>query len=104
MCFIFDPNFIKRVQIKSRHKEELLRAYQIVYKWCEARGVKPQLHKMDNETSQDLEEFIMKQQQTKLQYTVLDRHCHPAEKAVQAYKRTKPLSNQSWCPKQFPIA
>ena len=39
---VFDPNFIKGVPIKSRHKEELLRAYQIVYKWCETCGVKPQ--------------------------------------------------------------
>ena len=39
--YIFDSNFIKGVPIKSRHKDELLRAYQVVYKWCEARGVKP---------------------------------------------------------------
>ena len=39
--YVFDPNFIKVVPIKSRHKEELLWAYQIVYKWCEARNVKP---------------------------------------------------------------
>ena len=80
--YVFDPNFIKGVPIKSRHKEELLRAYQDVYTWCEARGVK-QLRKMDNETSKDVEDFVTGQQQAKLQYTAPDRHCHPAEKAVQ---------------------
>ena len=54
---IFDPTFIKGVPTKSRHKEELLRAYQIVYKWCEARGVKTQLHKMGNEISKEVKEF-----------------------------------------------
>ena len=59
MFYVFDPNFIKGVPIKSRNKEELLRAYQIVYKWCEARSIKLQLQKMDNETSQEVEEFII---------------------------------------------
>ena len=70
--YIFDPNFIKGAPIKSRHKEELLRARQEVYKWYEARGFKPQLHKMDNETSKDIEGFIVGQQKVKLQYTASD--------------------------------
>ena len=73
-----------------------MRAYQDVYKWCEARGVKPQLHKMDNETSKDVEEFIKDVQQTKLQYTAPDRHCHPAEKAVQTYKAAQ-FQIAYWC-------
>ena len=105
MCvfYIFDPNFIKGVPIKSRHKEALLRVYQIVYKWCETRGFKPQLHKMDNETSKDVEEFITEQHNTKLQYTAPDRHCHPAEKAVQTYKATFKFILVS-LPKQCPIS
>ena len=39
--YVYDPNFIKGVPIKSRHKEELLKAYQVIYKWCKTRGVKP---------------------------------------------------------------
>ena len=80
--YVFDPNFIKGVPINRRHKEELLRAYQDAYKWCETRDVKPQLHKIDNETLKDVEEFIKDVQQTKLQDTTPDRHCHPVEKAV----------------------
>ena len=88
--------------IKSRHKEELLRAYQEVYKWCEARGVKPQLHRMDNETSKDVEDFIVGQQKATLQYTAPDRHCHPTEKAVQTFKATFKYI-LAFLPKIFPL-
>ena len=58
---------------------------------------------MDNETSKEVEDFIKEQQQAKLQYTAPDRHCHPAEKAVQTYKATF-KSILASLPKQFPIA
>ena len=35
--YIFDPNFIKGIPLKSRKKEELLRAYKEVYSWYESR-------------------------------------------------------------------
>ena len=41
--YIYDPNFIKGIPIKSRKKEELLKAYEQVYEWCEQQGFKPQL-------------------------------------------------------------
>ena len=63
--YMYDPNFIKGVAIKSRHADELLRAYKEVYNWCEARGIKSELHKMDNETSKEVENFIKGQQKIK---------------------------------------
>ena len=48
--YIYDPNYTKGVALKSRKKEELLRAYQEVYTFCKNRGFKPKLHKMENET------------------------------------------------------
>ena len=63
--YIYDPNFIKGIPIKSRKKEELLKAYEQVYEWCERRGFKPQLHKMDNDTSKYVEDFIASQQTKK---------------------------------------
>ena len=65
--------------------------------------MKPQLHRMDNETSKEVEEFIKDQQRAKLQYTAPDRHCQPAEKAVQPYKATFKYI-LAYLPKQFPIA
>ena len=49
------------------------------------------------------EDFIVGQQQTTLQYTALDRHCDPAEKAVKTYKATF-KSILASLPKNFPIA
>jgi hypothetical protein len=46
--YIYDANFVKSVPIKSQSKEELLRAYRLVYAYLTAWGFKPQLHKMDN--------------------------------------------------------
>jgi hypothetical protein len=71
--YIYDANFIASVPIKNHTKEELLRAYQITYKYLSSRGFKPQLQKMDNETSKDVEDFI-ESQRTTLQYTPPDIH------------------------------
>ena len=101
--YIYDPNFIKGIPIKSRKKEELLRAYKEVYKWCEQRGYKPRLHKLDNETSRDVEDFIATQN-AKLQYTPPDMHrTNPAERALQTYKSCG-KSILASVPPNFPIA
>ncbi len=65
--YVYDANYICSVPIKSRSKEELLRAYRKTYEWLSMRGFKPLLHKMDNETSHQVEKFI-RAQQTRLQY------------------------------------
>ena len=56
--YIYDANYIKSVPIKSREKKELLRAYQEVYAFCQQRGFAPKLHKLDNETSKEVEAFV----------------------------------------------
>jgi hypothetical protein len=58
--YIFDANFVKYVPIKNRMKEELLRAYKLVYAYLTARGFKPHLHKMEKETYHNVENFICK--------------------------------------------
>ena len=100
--YIYDANRIKGIAVKSRHSSELLKAYQEVYKWCEARGFKPELHRMDNETSGEVEDFIASQQ-TSVQYSPPGRHCAPAEKAVQTYKACFKSVTAS-LPAAFPIS
>ena len=51
----------------------MLRAYKEVYEYCESRGFRPQLQKMDNETSRGVEEFIVSQKIGQ-QYTTRDMH------------------------------
>ena len=58
LFYVFDPNYIKSVPIRNRSKSELLRAYTKVYAWLTARGYRPLLHKLDNETSRDVEAFV----------------------------------------------
>ena len=39
--YVYNANFMKRVPVKSRHRHELLRANEEIYKWCTMRGFKP---------------------------------------------------------------
>ena len=99
--YVYDANFIKGRPIKSRHRQELLSAYEEIYKWCTARGFKPQLQRMDNETSQEVEDFIQSQN-ADVQYSAPGSHCPPAEKAVQTYKSCFKSVTAS-LPNSFPI-
>ena len=100
---IYDPNYIKGVALRSRKKEELLRAYKEVYSFCKKRGFEPRLHKMDNETSKDVEDFIAIQN-TQQQYTPPNSHrTNPAERALQTYKSCV-KSTMASLPPSFPIA
>jgi hypothetical protein len=37
ILYVYNPNFIKGIAIKSKHSSELLKAYKNVYMWCETR-------------------------------------------------------------------
>ena len=101
--YIHDPNFIKGNALKSRRKYELLRAYKKVYDLCEKRGFKPRLHKIDNETSKDVKDFIASQKEKK-QYTPPDMHwANPSERVIQTHKSCV-KSTLASLPPTFPIA
>ena len=92
IIYIHDSNYIKLIPIKSRRKEDLLEAYQQAYKFCEERGYKSGLHKLDNKTSEAVESFIASQQVT-LQHTPPDMHrTNPAERAIQTWKAAMKLT------------
>ena len=71
--YIHNANFVKPVPIKSWSKEELPRAYRLVYAYLTAWGFKPQLHKMDNKASHNIKTLICKENIC-LQYTPPDNH------------------------------
>jgi hypothetical protein len=101
--YIYDANFVKSVPIKSRLKEELLRAYWLVYAYLTAQGFKLQLHKMDNKRSHNVETFIC-EENTHLHYTPRDIHrTNPAEREISTWKNHF-LSGIAGLPKTFPIA
>ncbi len=66
--YIYNANFVKSIPIKIRTKEELLRVYKLVNAYLTAHGFKLQLHKMDNEISHNIENFIRKEC-SQLKYT-----------------------------------
>jgi hypothetical protein len=75
----------------------------LVYAYLAAWGFKPQLHKMDNKTSHDIETFIPKEN-TCLQYTPPDIHrTNPAEREICTWKNHF-LSGIAGLTKTFPIA
>ena len=45
--------------------------YKEVYAYMQVQGYRPRLHKLDNKTSRDVEDFIT-EQQAKIQYTPAD--------------------------------
>ena len=100
--YIFDPNFIKRIPLKSGKKEELLRAYKEVYSWCKSRGFKPQLHKMDNETSKYVKDFIEIQQTSQQNTPPYIHRTNPAKRSLQTYKSCI-KSTIAFLPPTFPI-
>ena len=86
MFYVVDANYIKSYPIKSRHRTELIRAYDDVYSFLRTRGYRPQLHKLDNETSKDVESFIADNNASH-QYTPPDMHrTNPAERAIRTWK------------------
>ncbi len=88
VMYIFDANYIQSVPIKNRSKEELFRAFHDTYNWLVLQGFKPQLRKLDNETSHEVEAL----------------HCtNPAERAIRTWKNHF-LSGMVGLPKSFPIA
>ena len=101
--YIFNANYICSASIKNQTKEELFRAYQEVYPWLMARGFKPLLHKLGNETSCNVEDFVTTKQ-TCIQYTPPDIHrTNPVEHAIRTWKNHF-LAGIAGLPKSFPIA
>ena len=78
--YIYDPNYITGIALKSSKK----RSYCENIKKCDLiinRGCKPRLHKMDNETSKKVEDFI-ESQNTQHHYT--PPNCHRTNPAIRA--------------------
>ena len=86
VAYNFDSNSIHVKPLKSRHDHNTIKAYEEIYTMLTSRGLKPQLHWLDNEASTALKDFITKQQ---TQYQLTPPHIHrrnAAERAIRTFK------------------
>eukprot|EP00957_Ditylum_brightwellii_P167606 12759460-Ditylum_brightwellii.AAC.1 len=60
--YCYDTNYIEGVPIKNWSEREFHQEYEGVYNMLTKKGYKPHLHKLDNQMSWDLMEWIDEQQ------------------------------------------
>ncbi len=58
ILYDYDSNSIQAEPIPNRKKESIKAAYEKMLRLLQRRGLHPQLHRLDNEASQLLKEFI----------------------------------------------
>ena len=61
VCYIYDTNGIIERPMKNRSVAEHIRVYNDIFGYLEKRGLRPAVHKMDNECPQDLKKIIVHQ-------------------------------------------
>ena len=82
----FDSNTINAVGIKNRKTASLAQGYNELYEDLQKAGINPILHRLDNETSEELIEEIEKKG---LDYQIAspgDHRLNHAERVVQTFK------------------
>ena len=66
VCYIYDTNGIIVRHMKNRSVAEHIRVYQEIFGYLEKQGLRPDVHKMDNECPQELKDIIVDQHKNKL--------------------------------------
>ena len=86
VLYDYDSNSIHPIPIKNRSAETILEAYQQVHTKLVKAGLKPKLHRLDNECSQLLKDF-MHEQKEDFQLTPPGIHRrNSAERAIRTFK------------------
>eukprot|EP00957_Ditylum_brightwellii_P173374 13200173-Ditylum_brightwellii.AAC.2 len=84
--------------------EEYQKAYNDFYAELTTKGYKPTLHKLDNELSRDVIEWIEKQQQAKVELMPPDMHLQNLSKqSIQIWKDHF-IAGLAGLPDNFPIS
>jgi hypothetical protein len=86
ILYDYDSNSIHAEPIPNRKKESIKAAYEKILRLLQRHGLHPQLHRLDNEASQLLKEFIT-DEQIEFQLTPANLHRRNwAERAIQTFK------------------
>lgn len=86
LWYDYDSNTINSVPIKSREKEEQIKAYNICYEYYALRGFVPQVTRLDNEASEALLKNMSKKPVTyQMVSPSIDRQ-NTAERSMRTWK------------------
>lgn len=86
IIYDYDSNSIQAQPIKNRQSTTILEAYQSIVSLLQRRGLAPKLHRLDNEASQQLKDFL---QDEEIEYQLVPPHIHrrnAAERAIRTFK------------------
>ena len=87
VCYIYDTNGIIVRPMKNRSIAEHIRVYNDIFGYLEKRGLRPDVHNMENEGQQELKEIIVHQNKNKLELLPPNYHrTNPAEKCIDTFK------------------
>ena len=101
ILYDFDSNAILAEPIKSRNAAHLVEGYDACYNLLKKAGIKPILHRLDNEVSKEL---IASIEEKDLKYQLATPHDHRnnyAERAIQTFKNHF-ISIMNGCDTNFP--
>ena len=86
VMYDYDSNTINAVAIKNRKTASLIHGYNELYEELKKAGINPVLHRLDNETSNEL---ILEIEKKGLEYQIAspgDHRLNYAERAIQTFK------------------
>jgi hypothetical protein len=86
VCYVYDCNYVKVVQMKSRSASEWVKAYDHIHQELTAKGLNPKLQTLDNEASAALKNFFASND---VEYQLVPPHCHrrnTTERAIQTFE------------------
>ena len=87
ILYDYDSNAILAEPIKNRSAESILEAYKICHARLSKAGLKPKLHRLDNECSRILKEYMTEEAQ--VDYQIVPPGVHrrnAAERAIRTFK------------------
>jgi hypothetical protein len=86
VCYVYDCNYVKVIQMKYRSVSEWFKSYDHIHQELTAKGFKPKLQTLANEASVALKHFFTAND---VEYQLVPPHCHrrnAAERAIQTFK------------------
>jgi hypothetical protein len=86
VCYVYDCNYVKVIQMKYRSASEWVKDYDTIHQELTVKDFKPKLQTLDNEASAALKNFFTSND---VDYQLVPPHCHrrnAAERDIRTFK------------------